>query len=93
MVLTPEQEARWERAWAGASEFERRRYRSLDAGDRLRVLYLVPAGEAESLGEAVRMASGTFEDFLRTRRRRGTPLPSAEKSKRWPAAPRGLSRL
>ncbi len=67
MELTPEQEARWDRAWEEASEFERRRYRSLDAGDRLEVLYMIPAGVADTLGEAVKIASGGFADFLEKR--------------------------
>jgi hypothetical protein len=46
---------RWERVWAAASEFERRRYRSLDPASQLAVLYLVPGGLP--LGEAVRKAT------------------------------------
>lgn len=48
---------RWERAWAGASEFERRRYRSLDPASQLAVLMLVPSGAGVPLGEAIRRAT------------------------------------
>jgi hypothetical protein len=57
------------RANSEATEFEQRRYRSLDAGDQLHVLYLIPAGEAGTLGEAIKMASASFEEFLRRRHR------------------------
>ena len=43
-----------ERAWAEASAFERRRYRSLDAASGLAVLMLV-AGSAP-LGDAIKQA-------------------------------------
>ena len=68
MRLTLEQEARWDRAWEEASEFERRRYKRLDPMDRLYVLYLVPADEAATFGEAVSMAEGSFEWFMRRMR-------------------------
>jgi hypothetical protein len=45
----------WERAWTGASDFERRRYRSLDAASGLAVLMLV-AGSAP-LGDAIKEAT------------------------------------
>jgi hypothetical protein len=62
--LTPEQEARWERAWEGATEFERRRYERLEGMDKIYVLFLIPAGEATSLSEAVTMAEGRFKRFM-----------------------------
>ena len=46
---------RWERAWAEATEFERRRYASLDPASQLAVLALVPGGLP--LGEAIRRAT------------------------------------
>lgn len=58
--------ANWEHAWSEASEFERRRYQPLDAGDKIEALGLMMAG-THSLGEAVKEASGGFEDFLRSR--------------------------
>ena len=48
---------RWERAWADASDFERRRYRSLDAASKLAVLMLVPSSAGLTLGEAIRRAT------------------------------------
>jgi hypothetical protein len=44
---------RWERAWADTSDFERRRYRSLDAASKLAVLMLVPSSAGLTLGEAI----------------------------------------
>jgi hypothetical protein len=59
----------WQRAWEEATELERRRYKRLDPMDRLYVLCLVPAGEGSpTLGEAVSMADGRFEEFMRRRR-------------------------
>jgi len=70
-MATPEEEARWNanwaRAWQEASEFERRRYRSLNIGDATSALALMMAG-THSLGEAVKAESGGFEDFLAQRR-------------------------
>ncbi len=57
-------EERWQRAWEHASEFERCRFRSLDTGDALHVMYLIPAGEAATLGDEVKMASWGFADLL-----------------------------
>lgn len=58
--------ANLERAMEEASEFERRRYRSLSAGGKFAVLGLV-AGGTHTLGEAVLESSGSFEEFLRSR--------------------------
>ena len=55
MLSTEEINARWERAWEEAPEFERRRYRSLDPASQLAVLYLVPGGVP--LGDAIRKAA------------------------------------
>jgi hypothetical protein len=65
--LTAEEEARWDRVWNGASEFERRRYERLGGPDKIAVLFLIPTGEANSLGEAVTMASGGFAEFIERR--------------------------
>lgn len=68
MRLTPEEEERWDKAMREASEFELRRYECLEGPGKLRVLCLIPAGEAATLGEAVTMADGSFEDFMRRNR-------------------------
>jgi hypothetical protein len=62
--LTPEEEARWNEAWNGASEFEKRRYQRLEGMDKITVLFLIPVGEASTLGEAVTMAEGRFKKFM-----------------------------
>jgi len=69
--LEGEIEARWKEAWEGASEFERRRYRSLHPAERFRVRNLIPTGEAATLGEAVKMAAGEpgFEEWMRSKER------------------------
>lgn len=69
--LTPEEEARWDRAWEGATELDRRRYERLHGPDKLRVLYLIPAGEAETLRQATVKADGSFEKWRSHREARG----------------------
>jgi hypothetical protein len=64
MDLTSEEERRWDRAWEEATEFERRRFDSLHPAIKLGVLFLVPAGEAESLREAIALATEEFEEFM-----------------------------
>jgi len=63
MALTPEED-RWDRVWAEATEFERRRFDSLPPAIKLGVLYLVPAGEADTLREAIALATAELEEFL-----------------------------
>ena len=65
--LPPEQEARWKQAWDEATELDRRRFHRLHAMDKLRVLYLIPAGEARTLREATARADGSFEKFMQKR--------------------------
>jgi hypothetical protein len=67
MYETAIYDAAWERAWAGASEFERRRYRSLDAASGLGVLMLVASGLP--LGEAIKEATPHAGELD------GTPTP------------------
>ena len=55
MLSTEEINARWERAWEEAPEFERRRFEQLDRASALAVLYLVPGGVP--LGEAIKKAA------------------------------------
>jgi hypothetical protein len=51
----------WQRAWDEASEFERRRYRSLDWKGQLGVLMFVADGR--SLGEAIKIAAPFAADW------------------------------
>lgn len=57
MLSTEEKDARWERAWSGASEFERRRYRALGWRARLGTLTLMLVAGGWSLGDAFREAT------------------------------------
>jgi hypothetical protein len=60
-------EDRWTRAWEAATLFEQRRYRSLNRGDRFYGSALVCSGEVGTLGEAIKVASGGFEEFIQRR--------------------------
>jgi hypothetical protein len=66
-MLTTEEERRWDRAWAEASEFERRRFRALEGPDKLAIMVWVPEGTVATLGEAIKKATGGFEEFLEQR--------------------------
>jgi hypothetical protein len=49
----PEQLERWDRAWEGASEFERRRFHRMPAAHKLIVMVSIPVGGATTLHEAM----------------------------------------
>jgi len=55
MLSSEEIDERWQRALEEASEFERRRYASLDPASALAVLALVPSGVP--LGEAIKQGT------------------------------------
>ncbi len=62
-ALSPEQEARWDRTWDGATELDRHRFHHQHPLDRLHGLYMIPAGGAEMLRQATAMADGSFEEW------------------------------
>ena len=62
-LLTPEEEARWDRAWDGATELDRRRFHRLHPLDALHVMVSIPRGAAETLREATAKADGSFEEW------------------------------
>jgi hypothetical protein len=65
--LTAEEEGRWNKAWAEASEFERRRFRSLEGPDKLAIMVWIPEGTVATLGAAIKKATGGFEEFIERR--------------------------
>jgi hypothetical protein len=60
-------EQRWEEALEAASEFERRRYRSLSDRDRHCVMTLVGSGDVAALGEAIKAAPVGLVEFIQRR--------------------------